>query len=161
LGLVKTLPDTVRRGIAESVLEALESLAFIAGEDGLPEKLPQAVGGQQQTFDLVGAPNAEGSSAAGGAIPIVAEDPPRADRFPAQMQGVIASQKAVADQVSNLFAMRASRCFQLGEHLFDFVLGTTNPAAHDYLRPYEKGTLYEANKRADPRKPSPAMRGGV
>lgn len=133
LGLEKTLPDSVRCGIAESALEALESLPYIAAERGLLEKLPQAVGSQQETFDLVGGPNTEGTSAAAGAVPIVTEDAPGADRFPLQMHRVIASQKAVADEESNLFAMRTGGCFQLVENRLDFLLGTTNPPTHDSL----------------------------
>lgn len=141
LGLLKTLPDAVCCGIAESALEALESLAFIAGEDGLPEKLPQAVGGQKESFDFVSGPNAEGTSAAAGTIPIVAEDAPSADRFLAQLLLGIASQKPVSDQASDLFAMRTSRRFQLGEHRFDILLGTTNPAAHDIPQARRKGNI--------------------
>jgi len=112
-------------------LKALESLAYIAAERGLLEKLPQAVGREQETFDLVGGPNTEGTFAAAGAISIAAEDAPGADRFPAQMHRVIASQKAVADEESNLFAMGTGGCFQLVENRLDFLLGTTNPLTHD------------------------------
>lgn len=115
-------------------------MQLIAGEDGLLEKRPQAVGRQKESFDFIGGPNAEGSSAAGGPLSIVAEDAPSADRFPAQMHWIIATQKPVPNQASDLFAMRASRRFQLGEHLIDFLLGTTNPA-HDDLTPYEQTSL--------------------
>jgi len=127
---LKSLPDAVGRGIAESALKALESLPYIAAERGLAEKLPLAVGSEQETFDFLGGPNTEGLSAAAGAVPIVAEDAPGADRFPAQMHRVIASQKAMADQESNLFAMGTGDCFQLVENRLDFLLGTTNPPTH-------------------------------
>jgi len=129
---LKSLSDAVGCGIAESALKALESLAYIAAERGLAEKLPQAVGIQQQTFDFVGGPNTEGTSAAGGAVPIAAEDAPGADRFPAQMHRVIASQKAVSDQEPNLFAMGTRGSFQLVENRLDILLGTTNPLTHDW-----------------------------
>ena len=85
LSSVESLPDAVRRGFAQPALEASERLEFIAGEDGLSEKLPQTVGIQKQSFDFIGSPNAERSSAAGSPTSITTEDTPRADRFPAQM----------------------------------------------------------------------------
>jgi len=125
---LKSLSDAVGRGITEPALKALESLAYIVFERGLAEKLPQAVGSQQQPFDLVGGPNTEGSAAAGGVVPIVTEDAPSADRFFLQMHRVIASQKAVADQKSNLFAMGTRGCFQLVENRLDFPLGNDKSA---------------------------------
>lgn len=159
LGLVKSLPDAVGCGIAQSAFEASESLQLIAGEDGLLEKRPQAVGGQEESPDFISHPHAEGSSAAGGPIAIVAENTPRADCFPTQLLLVIAPQKAVPDQASDLFAMRTSRNFQLVEHLFDFLFGTTNPATHDSLTKREP--LYGANVVQILETPSAAMRGGV
>lgn len=128
---VYRFPGAVWCGIAESALEALESLAFIAGERGLAEKLSQAVDSQQQSFVLLSGPNTEDSSATAAAVSIVAEDAPGANRFPPQMHRVIASQKAVADQESNLFAMRTRGCFKLFENRLDFLLGTTDSLTHD------------------------------
>ena len=133
LSSVESLPDAVRCGIAQSAFEASERLEFIAAAYCLPKKLPQTVGIQKQSFDFIGSPNAERSSAAGGTIPIAAEDPPSADCLLAQLLLVIASQYAVADQISNLFAMRTSRCFQLVERGIDFLLRTANPPTHDWL----------------------------
>jgi len=135
LGFVESLPDAVRRGIAQSAFEAAESLQLIAGEDGLLEKRPQAVCVQKESFDFVGDPDAEGSPAAGRPPPIVAEDTPGADGFPTQLLLVIAPQKPVSNQASDLFAMRASRRLQLVEYRFDFLWGTTNPLAHDSFTP--------------------------
>ncbi|MAD80198.1 MAG: hypothetical protein CMJ50_05040 [Planctomycetaceae bacterium] len=166
LGLVESFPDAVRRGITQSASEALERLPPIAGEDGLPEKLPQAVGVQEESFDFVGDPQAEGSSAASGTIPIAAEDTPSTDCLLAQMHGIKSSQESVANQVSNLFAMRTSRHFQRDEQCIDIVLRTANPPTHDWLPPprtrLRKGSMIpcqHAAKRS--RQLSNAIRGGV
>ena len=141
LGLIESLPNAVGRGIVQSAFEATERLQFTAGFYHLLEKLPQVVGGEEESFDFVSDPNAEGSSTAVGPISIVAEDTPRADSFPAQLVLVIATQKPVSNQASDLFAMRTSRHFQLVEHLLDFLFGTTNPLPHDSLTPHEKRSI--------------------
>lgn len=135
LGLVESFPDTVRCGITQSAFEALKSLPPITGEDSLSEKLPQAIGIQKESFDLVGGPHAEGSTAAGGSIPITAEDTPSTDGFPTQLRLVIATQKAVANQESKSFTMGTSHRFQHGEYSIDFVLRATNPLTHDSAPP--------------------------
>ena len=111
-----------------------KSLELIAGEDGLFEKRPQVVGSEEESFDFVGCPNAEGSSAAGCPQAIIAEDAPSADRLLTRMLLVIASGKPVPNQASHLLAMRAGPCFQLGEHPLHFLRGTTNQPTHDSLR---------------------------
>ena len=133
LGLLKAFPDAVGRGIAQSACEASESLPLIAGKGGLLEKLPQAVGAEKEPLDFIGGPDTEGSPAAAGTIPVGAEDTLSSDGLAAQMHCVIASQEAVSDQGSGLFAMRTSDDFQLGELGIDFLLGTANPPPHDSL----------------------------
>lgn len=133
LGLLKSLPDTVRCGIAQSASEAAERLPYIAAAYRLTEKLPQAVGVEKQAFDLASSPNTERSSAAGSPTAITAEDTPRADRSATQMLPVIASQNPMPNQISNLFAMRTSHEFQLAKHRINVLLGTTNPLTHESL----------------------------
>ena len=73
------LPDPVGRGIAQSALEITEGFQLIAGGQGLFEKGPQGVGGQQQTAGSCRRPDAEGASTAGRPSSIVAEHPPCAN----------------------------------------------------------------------------------
>lgn len=131
LGFEKSLPDSVRRGIAQSAVEIAEGLQFVARGRALLQKGPQALGGQEQAFDLLRPPDAEGPSAAGRPISIAAEDPPAANRFLALMFIVVAAEEPVADQVANALAMRARRRLQLRHDRFEFLLGLANSHEHD------------------------------
>jgi len=130
LCLVKSLPDAIRRGITQAAVEAAESLKFIAADHCTLQKGPQAIRGQKQASDLVGQPDTEGSSATSRAIPVTAEDAISADRLFALLIFVVTTQDTMPDQTSHTFAMRTSRHLQLGEHVFDFLLGTTNLLTH-------------------------------
>lgn len=133
LGLAESLPDAIRRGIGESALEIPEGPEFIVAADRLFQKRPQAVRGQEQAFDLVGRPKAEGSTAASRSISIAAIDTCRANRFLKLVFLVVATQKTVPDEVPHPFAMRTSRRFQRGEKLLDFLLGAADSSTHDSL----------------------------
>ena len=73
LGLSKTFPDPVGRGLAQAAVEFAKRLPFVAGGNAVDEKRPQAFGGQEQPCDLVGPPDAESSAAAAGSISVAAE----------------------------------------------------------------------------------------
>src|SRR5690606_20927813 len=74
LGFEKSSPDSVGCRVAHAAIERSEGLAFVVGLSGLAEKHPELLGTEEQTLDLIGAPNAEGSSTAAVSISIATED---------------------------------------------------------------------------------------
>lgn len=131
LGLVKSLPDAVRCGIAQSAAEVPKSLELIPADHSLLEKRPQAIRSQQEASDLAGEPDAKGSSTASRTIPIATKDAVSADRLFTQMILVVATQDPVADQMSHTSAMRTSLRFQIVKYRLDFLLSTTNLSTHN------------------------------
>jgi hypothetical protein len=107
----KSFPDPVGRGTAQSALELLEGLHFVAGTGRLFQEAPQTLSGQEQAFDLVRDPDAESPSTAGRSATVAAENSPAADCFRLLILFVIATQKPVPDQIPNAAAMRASCYF--------------------------------------------------
>lgn len=81
LCLENTLPDPIRRRIAQAAIEIAKSLQFIAAGHRIFQKGPQALGGQEKAFDLIGPPDVEGPSTSGGSLSIAAKDPLRSSRF--------------------------------------------------------------------------------
>ena len=96
--------------VFESVPRA--PLPFIVRANSICQKRPQAICRQEQAFDLIGHPNAESSSAASRPVSITAEDASRTNRLLTHVLLVVATQKAVANEGSNLFAMWTSGDFQ-------------------------------------------------
>lgn len=164
LGFAKSLPDPVRRGIAHSAVQIPKRLDFIAALDGLLQEFPQGVGGQPEPFDLVGRPDAERPSAAARPLPVIAEDPPGADRFLPRMLLVITSQNAVPDEGPDSSAMRASRCFELGIDRLELRGRFAKPPAHCSPKPPEAASpKLDYNSRTSPGRHVRAkeVRGGV
>ena len=135
LGVVKPFPNAIWRGIRKPAFQTLKGPEFIVTTDRMLQKRPQAVGCEEQAFDLVGHPNAEGSSAASRPISITAEDASGTHRFLALVLVVVATQKSVPNEVSNPLAMRASDRFQRGTSRLEFLQRTADPPTHNSLPP--------------------------
>ena len=149
LGLSKTFPDPVGRGLAQAAVEFAEGLPFVAGGNAVDEKRPQAFGGQEQPCDLVGPPDAESSAAAAGSISVAAEDPLRSHGLPPRMLIVIAAEKSVSNQPADLFAVRTRRQLQLRQHLLEFRLSLANSHAPARIQsPATAAILERATLRA-------------
>ncbi len=112
LKCLKAFPDAIRRRITQTAFQIPEGLQFIVRANSICQKRPQAICRQEQPLDLIGHPNAEGPAATGRSISITAEDASRPNRLLTHVLLVIATKKAVPNQISNLFAVRTSADFQ-------------------------------------------------
>ena len=70
---------------------------------------PEASGGEAQAADFIGGPNAEGTSAAGSPLAVIAKDAAGADGAVQVVVFIVAAQEAVADEGTDAFAVWA-RC---------------------------------------------------
>jgi hypothetical protein len=131
LCLEETLPDPIRRRIAQTAIEITKRLGFIAAGHGIFQKGPQALGGQEDAFDLVGPPDVEGPSTPGCSFSITAKDPLRSSRFPTLVLIVVSSQIPMPNQVPHTPAVRTSRQLQLGQNLAELLLGFANAHKND------------------------------
>ncbi len=132
LGFVESLPDAVGCRITQFAGKTSESLHFVAAGRRLFEECPQGISSQEQSPDLVGQPNAKGSSTAGRPMTIATENAVCADRVVMLMSFVVATQNPMTDQISHTFTMRTSRCLELFEHCGNFLLSGTNLPAHNH-----------------------------
>lgn len=135
LSLGKSFPDPIRGGVAQAALEGSEGRQFIVGRGGPGQKCPQAVGAEKQAPDLVGHPDAEGSSAAGGPMAVTAEDARGAQSLVELVFLIVAAQEAVLDQASHLLAMGTRGDLELGVEGLDFLRRRADPATQDWHSP--------------------------
>lgn len=97
LGAQKSFPDSVGGRITQSAVECPKGGPFIVGLSGLRKKRPQVVSAEKQSPDLIGHPDAKGSSAAFAPFSVTAENPYGADSFLELVFRIVAAQKAVPD----------------------------------------------------------------
>ena len=91
LCFLESLPNSIGRRIAHAAIEISESLAFVVRRGGLVKKCPELLGTEEESFDFVRNPHAEGASTSGGSISVATEDPSCADGFLAKVVLVVSA----------------------------------------------------------------------
>lgn len=140
----KTLPDPIRRRIAQAAIEIAKRLPSIAAGHCIFEKGPQTVSGQEKAPDLIGPPDVEGPSTTGRSVSIAAKDPLRSSRFPTLVFIVVSSQISMPNQVPHTPAVRTRRQLQVGHNRIELLVGFAN--AHENDSPqtsYVKAAIVE------------------
>jgi hypothetical protein len=139
LAQVEPFPDALPGSVASPAVGNDAACRGDADGDGALQESPHSVGGQAQPPDLVGNPDAEGSTAAAAALAVAAKDPPSADGLALRVALVVAAQKAVANQRAHRFAMRTCCLLESFSNRVPFRLGTAKPPllAHVHSMPRE------------------------
>ena len=83
--VLESLPDAVGRGIAHVAAGALEGFAFVPGRGSLIEELPELCGREEEPFDFIGDPDAEGSPTALASSTVATKNAVCPDRFSANV----------------------------------------------------------------------------
>ena len=92
-------------GVAHAAVETPQGVQFIAALGGACQEGPEAFGGEAQASNFVGGPNAEGTSAAGSALAVIAKDTTSADGAVQVVVFIVAAQEAMADEGSDALAV--------------------------------------------------------
>lgn len=79
LAQLEALPDALQGPITEMAVDGVDRGTDTI-DDRASKELPQAAGGQAESSDFAGEPDADRPSATGSRIAIAAKDSPRADR---------------------------------------------------------------------------------
>ena len=129
----KTLPDPIRRRIAQAAVKIAERLQLIAAGYRVLEKRPQAPSGQEKAPDLIGPPDTEGPSTSGCMHSVAAKDPLRSNRFPMLVLIVVSVQIPMSNQVSHTPAVWTSGQLQVGQNRLELLVRFAN--AHEKALP--------------------------
>lgn len=129
LCLEKTLPDPIRRRIAQAAFEIAKRLQFVPAGHRIFQKGPQALGVQEKAMDLIGPPDAEGPTASGCSPSIAAKDPLCSSRFPTLVLVVVSAQIPMPNQVPHTPAVWTSGQLQVGQNRIELLRGFAH--AHD------------------------------
>ena len=105
LAVAESFPDALQGPLAQVAVEGANGSNDGAG-DGALEEAPQAAGGQAEPADVVGAPDAEGPSAAGPCLAVAAKDTSSAHGFVLGAAFVKAVQEAVPNESADHLAVR-------------------------------------------------------
>ena len=108
LGQDEAFPDAIAGAVTEMADGGVEGREDTAGE-GKRQEPQEGAGGEAEATDLVGAPDAEGASAAASRIAVAAKDTSRAKGWLLRGTVVEAAQTAMAIQVAEKLAMRTRR----------------------------------------------------
>ena len=122
LGLSKSPPDPIGSRLAHVAVELAKGLQFVVGADGTLEKPPELVRAEIQPFDLVGNPNAEGTTTPAGTVSIAAEDASGADRGVLDVSLLEATDETVPIEGPGHFAMGTGGDFQVPQKLIPLAL---------------------------------------
>ena len=129
----KTLPDPIRRRIAQAAIEIAKRPPFVAAGHRVFQKGPQALSGQEKAPDLIGPPDTEGPPTAGCSHSVAAKDPLRSNRFPMLVLIVVSAQIPMSNQVSHTPAVWTSGQLQVGQNRLELLVGFAN--AHEKALP--------------------------
>jgi hypothetical protein len=138
LGLtqVETLPDALQRAVAEMAIGGTDGSANGAGGGELEES-PKRTGGQAESADFVGTPDAESAPATRPCLAIAAKDASGADGFLFAVFVVKSIQRAVAIEGADNLAMRTGRLLEQLRKRRPFVQAAAKPSllAHGPMPP--------------------------
>jgi len=104
----KAFPDALPGAIAEMASSGVDGSAD-ASDGGTLQELPQRGGGQAETSDFIGKPDAEGAPAAAACLAVAAKEASGAARLSLGSGVVIAVEKAVPHQIADGVAMGTGR----------------------------------------------------
>lgn len=113
LGMVETVPNAVRSGVAHVGVEAFEGTSFVTGLDGVSEELPELCRVEKEPFDFVGEPNAEGSSTALVSSTVATEDAVGANGLAARVLVLEGLKESMSIQRPDVLAVRAGGEFEI------------------------------------------------
>jgi len=99
-----------------------------AAGDGELEEHPQSAGGQAESSDFVGEPDAEGPSAAATLMAIAAEDSPGADGFSLWALVIKSGEGAMADEHADGLAVGAGDLFETFDNRDPILLVAVEPS---------------------------------
>jgi hypothetical protein len=133
---VETLPDALQRAVAEMAIGGTDGSANGAGGGELEES-PKRTGGQAESADFVGTPDAESAPATRPCLAIAAKDASGADGFLFAVFVVKSIQRAVAIEGADNLAMRTGRLLEQLRKRRPFVQAAAKPSllAHGPMPP--------------------------
>jgi hypothetical protein len=109
LGMVETVPNAVRSGVAHVGVEAFEGTSFVTGRGGVSEELPELSCAEEEPFDFVGEPNAEGSSTALVSSAVATEDAVGANGPASRILVLESLEESMSIERPDVLAVRAGR----------------------------------------------------
>ncbi len=133
LALVEAFPDALPGAVAEMAVGSADGFAYTFFRGGAFQKPPQTAGGQAESADFVGTPDAEGPPATRACIAVAAKDPPGADRFLPGVALVKTAQKAVPIQRADHLAVRTRHQLELLGKRVPFLAAAAKPSLLAHL----------------------------
>jgi hypothetical protein len=125
LAVVKSFPDALPGAVSEVAVCSADGLGNATGGGALEEP-PQRAGGEAESSDFVGAPDAEGTAATRACIAVAAKDAAGAQCSP-RVALVKAAQKAVANERADHLAMWTRHQLEPLSDGDPFVIAATKP----------------------------------
>lgn len=113
LGIVETVPNAVRSGVAHVGVEAFEGTSFVTGRGGVSEELPELCRGEEEPFDFVGEPNAEGSSTALVSSSVATKDAVGANGLASRVLALEGLEESMSIERTDVLAVRAGNEFEI------------------------------------------------
>lgn len=103
----KRFPNAVRSGVAHVGVEAFEGTSFVTGRGCVSEQLPGLCRVNEEPFDFVGEPNAEGSSTALVSSSVATEDAVGANGLAARVLVLESLKESMSIECPGVVAVRA------------------------------------------------------
>jgi hypothetical protein len=111
--MVETVPNAVRSGVAHVGVEVFEGTSFVTGRGGVSEELPELSCAEEEPFDFVGEPNAEGSSTALVSSSVATEDTVGTNGLAARVLALEGLNESMSIERPDVLAVRAGVSLRL------------------------------------------------